>query len=204
MKDFFSLADDPMSGWATNFKTQIPIIGPSVGLSSTQITDLQSSCDNIINALSAKKAAKNEYAQKVDDAANIIANEGQIFHSIANIIKADPGYTAGKGTTLGIVNTPDSSFDPTTYKPEITVSNGNGYVIVKYTKKGVIGVNIYSRLQGVVGWTHLILSTHSPYHDHHPLADPTKPEVREYMVIGVQNDAEIGIPSDIASITFAG
>ncbi len=204
MKDFFQLSDGPMLAWATNFKTQIALIGASVGLTDAQIAELQLSCDNITNALNAKTAAKNTYSQKVDATTTVLSTEGQTFHSISNIIKASPGYTAGKGSSLGIINLADTAFDPTTYKPDLIVSNGNGFVNIKYTKKGVIGVNIYTRLQGVAAWTHLILSTHSPYHDHHPLTDPTKPETREYMIIGVQNDIEIGLPSDIVSITFAG
>ncbi len=204
MKDFFNLPDGGMLAWATNFKTQIALIGSSVGLTDAQIAELQNSCDNITNALNAKIAAKNTYSQKVNEASTVLATEGQTFHSIANIVKASPGYTAGKGSSLGIINLSNAAFDPTTYKPDLAVTTGNGFVNVKYTKKGVIGINIYTRLQGTAAWTHLILSTHSPYHDHHPLIDPAKPETREYMVIGVQNDAEIGIPSDIVSITFAG
>ncbi len=180
------------------------LLGPSVGLIAAQITKGQNSCDNISEKIAAKIAKKNEFKQAKDDADNAEEIEGAEFHVLANIIKADPGYTTGKGSSFGIINSNGAVFDSSTYKSTIKLTHGNGYVGIKFTKKGVVGLNIYTRLQGTSQWTHLILSTHSPYHDHHPLADSTKPEVREYMAIGVVNDAEIGMPSDIASITFAG
>ncbi|MEI6507549.1 MAG: hypothetical protein WCO54_03645 [Bacteroidota bacterium] len=204
MSDFFKSSDAERLKWVANFKTQVALLGASVGLTAAQITESQGWCDDVTNALNAKAAKKNEYAQAVNFADIVIADKSQNFHSIANIIKVDPGYNDGTGTSLGIINTPDAPIDPATFKPIITLSLGNGYVIVKYTKKGVVGVNIYSRIKGTADWTHLILSTHSPYHDYHPLAAAGVPEMREYMVIGVQNDAEIGVPSDIASITYAG
>ncbi len=43
-----------------------------------------------------------------------------------------------------------------------------------------------------------------PYVDTAPLAVANVPEVREYMGRGVINDVEIGLDSDIASLTFGG
>ena len=46
--------------------------------------------------------------------------------------------------------------------------------------------------------------TEAPYFDTKPLANPAVPEVREYMARGMVGDEEVGLDSDIASITFAG
>jgi hypothetical protein len=43
-----------------------------------------------------------------------------------------------------------------------------------------------------------------PYYDTNPLANLAVPEVREYMVMGMIDNEEIGLPSDIVSIVFAG
>lgn len=40
--------------------------------------------------------------------------------------------------------------------------------------------------------------------DHNPLALPGTPERREYQACDVLNDAQIGQPSDIVSVTFGG
>jgi hypothetical protein len=46
--------------------------------------------------------------------------------------------------------------------------------------------------------------THPRYEDHSPLAVPNKPEVREYALRAVMNDAEIGVLSDIVAVTYGG
>ena len=43
-----------------------------------------------------------------------------------------------------------------------------------------------------------------PYYDTNPLANLAVPEVREYMVMGMIDNVENGLPSDIVSIVFAG
>ena len=44
----------------------------------------------------------------------------------------------------------------------------------------------------------------SPYIDGRPLAQANVPETREYMLRGVVTDVEIGLDSDIQSITCGG
>lgn len=50
----------------------------------------------------------------------------------------------------------------------------------------------------------LARDTHSPYDDYRPLVKDGTPEIREYKLVGVFDDVEIGVASDIASITFVG
>jgi len=61
-----------------------------------------------------------------------------------------------------------------------------------------------SRLRGVPLWERIAFEHHAPHFDTRPLAQSNVPEVREYMARGVVNDEEIGVDSDIVSITFAG
>jgi hypothetical protein len=48
------------------------------------------------------------------------------------------------------------------------------------------------------------MDTSSPYIDGRELAVATVPETREYKLRGVLNDVEIGLDSDIQSITWSG
>ncbi len=75
---------------------------------------------------------------------------------------------------------------------------------ISFTKKGVDAIAIYSRLRGTANWTKIGVDTTSPFDDTRGLAVAGVPEAREYMAHGVLHDAEIGVPSDIASITFGG
>lgn len=104
---------------------------------------------------------------------------------------------------LQIVGEADD-FNAETYKPEISGQVFSGYVRIKFTKKGVDGVKIYVRLKGQTVWRLLSFDTNSPYDDFTALATPGVAEVREYQAFGVIDDVQIGQPSDIASVTFAG
>ena len=111
--------------------------------------------------------------------------------------------TSGSEAVLQLRGT-DAAFDPATYQPVIKVSVVPGGVQVGFTKKGVDGVAIYMRLRGAVNWHKIGMDTESPFTDTTPLAAAGVAEVREYMGRGVLHDAEIGLDSDIMSITFAG
>lgn len=63
------------------------------------------------------------------------------------------------------------------------------------------GVNVYSRRQGTSEWKFLGRDTQSPYVDTTPLATAGTPEVREYRVRSVIDDAEIGDHSPTRQIT---
>ena len=79
-----------------------------------------------------------------------------------------------------------------------------GEIRLDFKKRGVDGMHVYCRRKGQTSWTFLALDTSSPYIDGHPLAQAGVPEVREYMLRGVINNEEIGLDSDIMSITWAG
>jgi hypothetical protein len=55
-----------------------------------------------------------------------------------------------------------------------------------------------------MGWKFISRDTNSPYADYTALAVAGQSEVREYQAFGVLNDQQIGQPSDIVSVTFAG
>ena len=204
MKDFIPKAIALILSWVANFKTQVTTYGSTLNFSAQQITDMQTSCDNITNAINAATQAKHDYEVKMNQRDSIIADELQKIRGFSNLIKLNNSYTDGIGQAFDILSTPDAPIDSQTFKTTLTLSLGHGYVSVKYIKKGVEGVNIYSRLKGTSDWTFLIRGTHSPYDDHRMLAVAGTPENREYMGIGVVNDVEIGVHSDIASIVFAG
>jgi hypothetical protein len=77
-------------------------------------------------------------------------------------------------------------------------------VRIKFTKKGFTAVKIFVRLKGQTQWKYLATDTNSPYDDHSPLAETTKPEEREYMAIGLVKDEEVGQGSDVVGAVYGG
>ena len=75
----------------------------------------------------------------------------------------------------------NSGFDPATFKPALKLSIVDGQVRVNFTKGECDRVAVYCRERGTLGRTKLGIDTNSPYFDTKPLANPTVPEVREYI-----------------------
>jgi len=118
--------------------------------------------------------------------------------------KTNPAFPAsGIKGSLHLKGTA-SSFDPLTFKSVLRLSIVGGQIRVDFTKGECDAVMVYCRLRGTATWTKLGYDSHSPYYDTVPLANPAVPEVREYLAVGVINEVEIGVPSDIVSIVFGG
>jgi hypothetical protein len=60
------------------------------------------------------------------------------------------------------------------------------------------------RLKGQSLWTKLAYDSYSPYEDNRPLAVANTPEHREYMAIGVIQDAAVTLQSDIIEAVYGG
>ncbi|MEI7733365.1 MAG: hypothetical protein WCO56_27590 [Verrucomicrobiota bacterium] len=97
-----------------------------------------------------------------------------------------------------------AAFAPATYKPVIRVRIAAGRIRIGFAKRGVTGLAFYMRLRGVAEWRKLGVDTRAPFWDDTPLAQPGVPEVREYMARGMINDDEVGVESDIVSVTYGG
>ncbi len=190
-------------GWLLNLKTEIVTEGPKFGLTAAQITAIQSTCqaqidriDAYFAALAALDAAleANKAGKQLTDAA--------LQEEIADWKNA-AGWDDAIAAKLRVVST-KPAFDPDTYKCEFTVKIVGGEIRIEFKKKGVQAVNVYCRRKGETTWTFLGRDSSSPYIDGNPLFQPGVPEVREYMLRGVINDEEVGVDSDIVTITWAG
>ena len=81
----------------------------------------------------------------------------------------------------------------------------NGRVKIEGNKPGFEAYNLYSRIKGQVAWKSIAIRKRKfPYYDESALAVPNTPEVREYMAMGVINDEEVGVPSEIKEVVYAG
>jgi hypothetical protein len=203
MPDFIPPNDGELVSWLTNLKNKLPTIGSAMGVSTGDVASGVTLANNQIALQLAVEGKKAELTSSVAAKNNGKASNLKALRNLITRIKTLPGYNTAIGAELGIVSTGDG-FDPLTFKPILTLELHPGFVRVKFTKGRSEGVNIYSRLKGEATWTFLARDTHSPYDDHRAAIQTDKADFREYCAFALMDDHEIGVQSDIVSITFGG
>lgn len=200
---FIPATDAELVRWLNNFKEQIAIIGPLLGLTPAQVTELQDKAQKGIDILLAVILKKQEYREAIL-AKNQVRNEEVSF--IANtavVLKRNPLYTSNIGGALGIISTLDSQ-NRVTLQPLVKVNVFPEYVEVKFNKRGQTGVAVYSRIHGTDEWVKIGEAERSPYKDVRPLQVTGKAEVREYMCRCYSSDEFVGQNSEVHIIVFGG
>ncbi len=203
MKDFIPSSDSALVSWCTNHKTKVAAQTTTLGLIATEVAAENASCDAITAAIAAATVAKRSYESAITHKDLVIKNETANIRNFAKDVKRKTTYTEAIGSDLGIIGTA-INFDPAVYKSVLKTEVHPGYLMLKFSKKGAEGINLYSRLQGETNWNKLSFFAHSPCIDARPLTVANQAENREYMCIGVIKDKEIGLQSDIVSVAYAG
>jgi len=200
---FIPATDGDLVRWLNNFKEQIVIIRPTLGLTPTQISELEDKAQKGIDSLLAVTVKKQEYSEAIL-LKNMVRDEDVSF--IANtavILKRHPLFTENMGGILGIVS-PTVAQSRITLQPKIKLHAFRGYVEVVFNKRGQSGVIILSRIRGTDEWTEIGHAERSPYKDTRPLQLAGKAEVREYAVQCYSNDEPVGQESETRHIVFGG
>lgn len=203
MADYIPSADDAKIVWLTNLNDTIDTYATTLGITAPRVTQIKAWGNDLIAAINATNTAKQAWLAVAADKATQEATSLAGLRAEIAQWKPNPNMTPAIEAALKIVSS-GGGFDPNTFKAEITGEVFSGYVRIKFKKGKSGGINLYSRLQGQTAWKFVSRDTNSPYDDHTPLAVPNTPEVRQYQAFGVLNDAQIGQPSDIVSVTFGG
>ncbi|MEI7733732.1 MAG: hypothetical protein WCO56_29475 [Verrucomicrobiota bacterium] len=190
--------------WLKNLSDNVVAEGARFGTTTADATETKALADAILTDMgntntadTALKAAR--LVEKNIEAANL----AKIRAKVRNW-KTLPGFAnSGSEAMLKLKGAP-VAFEPATYKPLIKVTIEAGRIQIAFEKLGVDGLAIYMRLRGTANFKRIGVDTDSPYFDTGPLAQPGVPEVREYMARGLIGDDEIGLDSDIVSLTYAG
>jgi hypothetical protein len=203
MADFVPNTEGGLQGWLVNLKTKTPNRVTELAITPARLTKILAWCDALIAAMQAAEQKKND-AQAASQTKQTQMNTslGGLRAEIAKW-KTEDGLTDAIAAELQIVGS-STAFDAEGYKPQFTAQVFSGYVRIKFKKLGADGIILNSRLKGTTGWKFVSRDTNSPYDDHTPLAVAGVAEAREYQAFGVLNDEQIGQPSDIVSVAFAG
>ncbi|MFN0078153.1 MAG: hypothetical protein ACKVY0_16990 [Prosthecobacter sp.] len=200
--DFIPPKRAPRLLWLDNLSQHLTAEAVKMGYPPASATALKTTVDAHIS----KMRATDDAQAALDGARAIEAQSGTIaaIRLAVRNMKTLPDYPASGSEGVLQLRGPGSGFDANTFKPEIKLSIVGGQIRFDFTKGEADGVVIYCRLRGSAVWNKLGIDLSSPYYDTNPLAQPGVAEVREYMARAILDDVEIGLPSDIASLTFGG
>ena len=190
--------------WFKNLRDSIETEGPKFALAAGEITatkDLAAAAVTAMEETNAAEAALD--GKRAAEKTTAGASEKALRMKFRNW-KSTPGFVGSESEGVLQLVGPASDFDPLTFKSVVKLSIVGEHIRVDFTKDECDNVVVYCRLRGSATWTRLGTDGRTPYYDTNPLANPAVPEVREYMVMGMIDNEEIGLPSDIVSIVFAG
>lgn len=187
--------------WLTNYKTKLPDYMTELDLTQSEVDDEVATCEAMIDAINLVLTQRNLLKSAINGRDTLIKNDGIKMRIDIARHKTAKLYTEAIGEDLGIIGT-NSEFNPDTYKPDVSAIPFGGNIHIRFTKKGVNGINLYKRQKGSANWQFVSRATKSPF-DYKPvLAVENQPEHYEFRAFGVINDKEVGLPSDIAEILF--
>ena len=188
----------------TVLKAQLALNAVTLNLSAAFLTGVNAMLDSLIALY--QKAVDTELAvatASADAAGAYTLNEGAL-HGLINTLKVNPGMTDGMAVAMGI-GAISTAHAATQIKPKIKADAQTGHVRIGGSKDYAQLINIYMRLAGTTAWTLVGNRRRSlPFDDTTPLKTPGVPETREYQARGVNGDEEVGLYSDIVTVTFAG
>jgi hypothetical protein len=204
MPDYIPSKREQRRAWLQNLSAKSAAQVVAGGGTAPVATNLTTAADAIIAAYDDTDSAKTTLDGKKAVETDTEGTQLGIIRGILTTLKVLPNWKSSGADAELQSSSSSSQFDPSTYKPVISVEIKGGLITLDFKKKGVDALAIYGRLRGTLGWTKLGVDTSSPYVDGRPLATPGVAEIREYMARGMMDDEEIGLESDIVSIVFGG
>jgi hypothetical protein len=204
MSDYIPSKREPRRAWLQNISDKAAAQVVAGGGTAPVATNLTAAADALIAAYDDTDSAKTTYEGKKAVETDTEATQLAVIRGIFTTLKVLPNWKSSGADAQLQSSSSSSQFDPSTYKPVISVEIKGGLITLDFKKKGVDALAIYGRLRGTLGWTKLGVDTSSPYVDGRPLTTAGVAEIREYMARGMMDDDEIGLESDIVSIVFGG
>jgi hypothetical protein len=204
MPDYIPSKREPRRAWLQNISEKAAAQVVAGGGTAPVATSLTTAADALIAAYDNTDSAKTTYEGIKAMETDTEATQLGIIRNILTTLKVLPNWKSSGADAQLQASSSNSQLDPGTYKPVISVELKGGLITLEFKKKGVDALAMYGRLRGTLGWTKIGIDTSSPYIDGRPLATPGVPEIREYMARGMLDDEEIGLESDIVSLTYGG
>jgi len=199
-KDFFPKQQAEQIDYLKYFAAAFTRLAVQFGFTiaeSDEMTVQANKCETDLADKLAKQEAAQTAAARFKGTLKVAE---KLVRSIAARFKSHLDYTEEVGQDLDIIGE-EVIIDTDDMKPELEVATAGDMPTIKWIKGQSQGINLFSKRGTEEAFTFLALDTVSPYHDTRPNIDPNKPETRQYYAFYVIEDAQVGIRSDIKSLT---
>jgi hypothetical protein len=197
--NYFPIAVLKRRSWAVRYKNEIAVSGLAMGMSPAEIAAEQAFCDKMIDAIDVAQLAKIEAKakNKAKDMA-IKQSMDKLRVKIRNH-KSNPAYSVSMGKALGVIGS-ELTIDKLSIKSKVVLFKAPQGVGIKFNLKHCEGGNVYCQRGNEEQFTFFKYVTHPRTIDTRPNLNNADSEMRQYYVVLVVNDEEIGLASDIATI----
>ena len=194
--------------------TALPKFTDWVGLQTRKRADYASALDLTPADVKARDAADAAVLKAITDAADamntatsLVATRDQAMRAYEAQTRADiaraktaPGYTEAIGKDCEWLTTADSA-DRATLQPSLVLADSALGLVLKWSKNGQDGVNVYRRPAGTKDWGRVLaFDSRSPYID----TETGLSGSYEYYVQLMKDDQPVGQASDIVAALHGG
>ncbi len=180
--------------WLVNYKGLILVHGAALGLTPLQITALQNACQAMIDKIDEADAALTAGVAKVAERDNTVKTQMAVLRPAIVSMKKNSGYSTTIGEALDIIGS-EIIVDTLTVKTKIKLAAVPTGVDIKFGLEYCEGGNIYSKRGNETAFTYFKHVTHPHSIDTRPNLAGNAAEQRQYYVVLVINDLEVGIAS---------
>ncbi len=195
---YFPRSDSGLLLWLQNFQTALPLQAKALGVAPAEYKDAVDQAKALATAILADEQKYAEWQAAVAKTAELRVDALAEIQRIIDRMKTATGYSEETGKTLMAVPSRAAATNIENHKPQLRAQVYGGKVRIHWTRGALDGINVYSRKPGEP-WTLLGTDTRPPYDDARPVT--ASAEVREYRAIGISHDQEVGLPSDVVSVT---
>lgn len=200
---FIPRKESARPAWGLNLKEKAAFHAATLGLAPEVVTQLDTAATGVVDKTNKVPVKYQEYQEALSAKNLLVTNELAEIIRIAGIIKRSPGYTENIGRELGIVGS-STTIDTNYIKPALKAETFPGFVAITFNKQKQLGICLYSRIKGTMGWELLARPRVSPYKDIRPIAEQGVAETREYLAMYWNGEEELGQQSDIVFTLFGG
>jgi hypothetical protein len=200
MADYIPNALPKFTDWVGLQTRKRPDYATALGLTPAEVTARAAADANVLQATTDAADAQATSAAKV--AARDLAihtYEAQTRLDIARA-KTAPGYTEAIGRDCEWLTTTLGSSRPS-LQPTLDIRDSAEGLVLKWSKNGQDGVNVYRRAAGTTDWGRVLaFDSRSPYID----TETGLTGTYEYYVQLMKDDRPVGQPSDIVAAMQGG